>query len=70
MQGGKAAQLRAFLAFVKSEGLVDALQERDWVRFAKRYNGADYRRNRYDTGLAAAYACFAAVHAGARGPDP
>lgn len=55
MVSGEPAQLRAFIAFLKSTGLDRALVQRDWVAFAKGYNGPGYRKNRYDTRLAEAY---------------
>ena len=48
-------QLDAFILFVKSKGLQDALAHGDWSAFAKGYNGTAYRENRYDERLAAAY---------------
>lgn len=56
MYESEGAQLDAFIGFVKSEGLADELREHRWADFARRYNGADYAVNRYDTKLAAAYA--------------
>lgn len=48
-------QLKAFVHIVKSFALADELRRRDWAAFARGYNGANYRINRYDTKLAAAY---------------
>lgn len=48
-------QLKAFVNFVKANGLTDELKRRDWAGFARGYNGADYKINKYDTKLAAAY---------------
>lgn len=56
MVSGEAAQLDAFVAFVKKNRLDDELQRHDWAGFARGYNGPAYRENRYDTKLAAAYA--------------
>src|SRR6187549_1093180 len=47
--------LFAFINFVKSKNLVDELQRKDWVGFAKIYNGSGYKANKYDEKLAAAY---------------
>ncbi len=55
MMAGEDAHLAAFVAFVRANGLDDALRRHDWAGFARRYNGPLYRRNRYDTKLAAAH---------------
>ena len=52
----EAHQLKAFLGFVKGNKLDKALQRGDWAAFAKGYNGAAYRENKYDQKLANAYA--------------
>jgi len=59
MVSGEAAQLDAFVAFLRHEGLARMLGERDWTGFARRYNGPGFRRNGYDERLASAYARFA-----------
>lgn len=48
--------LAAFVSFITSRGLHQALREKNWARFARGYNGAGYEANQYDTKLAAAYA--------------
>lgn len=49
-------QLDAFIAFIETDDvLLNSLRKLDWATFARRYNGADYARNKYDTKLAAAY---------------
>lgn len=55
MYHSEGAQLDAFIAFVKHEGLADELREHRWADFARRYNGPDYAANRYDDKLAGAY---------------
>lgn len=55
MVSGEAAQLDAFVAFVKKNGLADELARHDWAGFARGYNGPNYRANRYDEKLATAY---------------
>lgn len=52
--------LHAFVNFVKNKNLVDELQRKDWAGFAKGYNGAGYKENKYDEKLAAAYNKFKA----------
>ncbi len=44
---GIQGHLRMFLGFVKSEGLVDELQRKDWAGFARKYNGPGYAINDY-----------------------
>lgn len=58
MYRSEGAQLDAFVAFIKTEGLADELRDRRWADFARRYNGPSYAINRYDTKLAAAYAAL------------
>jgi len=60
MVSGHAAQLDAFVAYVRAVGLAPALAARDWPAFAHGYNGPAYARFAYDTKIAAAYARFAA----------
>ena len=59
MYRDEASQLDAMCRFIKVNGLVDEMQRKDWVTFARVYNGADYRKNQYDIKLAKAYAKFA-----------
>lgn len=50
------AQLDTFVRFIKvNPSMVEALQLKDWKRFAKMYNGPDYEKNQYDKKLSAAY---------------
>lgn len=49
-------QLVAFEAFIRSSGLADELQRKDWAGFAARYHGPAYAENQYDTKMAQAYA--------------
>ncbi len=58
MKSGEAAQLRAFINFVKSCGLTDELRRLDWAGFARGYNGINYRANNYDGKMAFAYAKY------------
>lgn len=57
-RSGLEGQLDIMLGFIERNGLSDLLARRDWAGFARRYNGPGYRRNRYDTKLAAAHAHF------------
>ena len=48
--------LDAFVAFIKANAKMHkALKDKDWAEFASRYNGPDYKKNNYDTKMAAAY---------------
>lgn len=51
-------QLELFLEFVENSGLIPALKEKNWALFASRYNGPEYKKNRYDEKLAKAYESF------------
>lgn len=59
-RSGVVGQLELMICYIERAGLVGALQRRDWAAFARGYNGPAYRKNRYDTKLAAAYARHAA----------
>lgn len=52
---GAAGQARLMARFIDKSGLTTALEKRDWQAFARGYNGPGFRRNSYDTKLAAAY---------------
>ncbi len=47
--------LKAFVNFVKSEGLAIFLRTRNWAKFADGYNGPAYKVNKYDTKMANAF---------------
>jgi N-acetylmuramidase/Putative peptidoglycan binding domain len=49
----ESAQVVGMANFIKTQGLAAALQAHDWARFARGYNGPAYRKNSYDTRLAA-----------------
>ncbi len=56
MAKSEAEQLNAFVLFIQSdERLHSALQQKKWARFARYYNGPNYKRNCYDARLAQAY---------------
>jgi hypothetical protein len=58
------AQLEAMARFLQARHLDRPLARRSWAEFARGYNGPSYKKNQYDTRLAAAYAQYA------RGPRP
>ena len=55
---GEDKQLEAFARFIKLAGLRPNLERKDWVGFAKRYNGPGYAQNHYDKKLEEAYRRF------------
>ncbi len=55
MHESEGAQLDLFIAFIKHNNLDKPLREHNWAEFAKRYNGASYAQNSYDTRLESAY---------------
>lgn len=56
MRRSEDLQFRAFVSFILSHDLADALQRRDWTTFARGYNGEEYWKNKYDEKLAARHA--------------
>jgi hypothetical protein len=54
-RSGAAGQVEQLIRFIEKNGLLPILNNRDWTAFARRYNGPLFRRNAYDTKLAAAY---------------
>lgn len=61
MQLSEGKQLEAFGRFLESNGLVGYLRDKQWAEFAKRYNGAGYAENQYDSKLKEAYQKHAAA---------
>jgi hypothetical protein len=59
MRMSEDAHLTMFVDYIKSVGLQDELQNKDWAGFARGYNGPSYARNNYDKKLAAAYSKYA-----------
>ena len=51
VNGGEGAHLRAAVAFMAANGLVDRLRKGDWAGFANGYNGPGYAANKYDQRL-------------------
>jgi len=52
------AQLLAMANFIKGNNLDGMLRRQNWVFFARGYNGSDFKKNQYDTRLAAAHAKY------------
>lgn len=59
MHKSELHQLLLSARFIRSAGMLPALQLKNWAEFAKRYNGPAYAQNKYDQKLAAAYKKFA-----------
>jgi hypothetical protein len=59
----EGAHLDAFTSFVIHNRLDEALRERRWADFARRYNGPGFEANRYDVKMAEAYAEYASAAA-------
>jgi N-acetylmuramidase/Putative peptidoglycan binding domain len=59
MKTGEDAQLMAMARFLVANRLADALARKDWVGFARRYNGPNYWQHQYDVKLAEQYQRFA-----------
>jgi len=49
------AHLEAFGLFCNTQKLTKHLKAKNWVEFAKGYNGSGYKKNKYDEKLEAAY---------------
>lgn len=58
MYKGEREQLFGFVNVIIAYNLKKALQARDWATFARKYNGVNYRINKYDEKMAAAYKKF------------
>lgn len=60
MYQDEASQLDAMCRYIKVNGLINALKNKDWKAFALGYNGKGYAKNSYDIKLANAYKKWAA----------
>lgn len=58
MYTSEAEHLKAFVSFVKANGLDGYLRSRNWTKFAAGYNGRDHWKNNYAPKLSAAYKRF------------
>ena len=52
------AQFHGMVGFIASRGLAQMLKMGDWAEFARRYNGAEFQKNKYDQRLAVAHEKF------------
>lgn len=55
---GVEGQLDLMIRFIDTNNLRRFIRARKWAAFARRYNGKNYKKNRYDAKLEAAYARF------------
>lgn len=55
MSATEYEQIKAFIKFLHSENIYPYLKKKDWANFARRYNGAAYKKNGYDDKLQVAY---------------
>lgn len=53
--------VRAMIKFIISAGLDDEIRRKDWVGFARGYNGPGFAKNNYHTKLANAFAKWSRV---------
>ena len=60
MYQDEASQLDAMCRYIKVNGLINALKNKDWKAFARGYNGPAFAKNNYDVKLANAYKKWAA----------
>lgn len=58
MVADEDSQIMAMAHFIKGNNLAAAMQRKNWEAFARGYNGPAFRKNDYDTRLAAAHARF------------
>jgi hypothetical protein len=61
MHSGAGAHLDAFVSFVQSKRLDEALRRHDWAAFARGYNGPRFAANQYDTKLENAWKKWSSV---------
>lgn len=66
---GAAGQARLMARFIDKSGLTVALRNQDWDSFARGYNGPGFKKNAYDTRLAAAYRRYAMGETGGDAED-
>ena len=55
MTASEGKQLNAMAKFMIKTGLFEPLQQKNWAKFAEKYNGPGYAKNRYDEKLAEFY---------------
>ena len=58
MYKDEASQMDAMCRYIKVNGLINALKNKDWKAFARGYNGIAFGKNSYNVKLANAYKKF------------
>lgn len=58
---GVDGQVELMVRFIKNANLLGPLNRRDWSGFARGYNGPAYKKNAYDTKMAAAYTRYSGM---------
>jgi len=58
MSRSERDQLELFAEFLTNCGMLDAIRNKDWNKFARMYNGPSYYRRGYHNKLASAYARY------------
>lgn len=58
MEMNEGEHLKAFGKFLEKNGCLVHLRNKNWAGFARLYNGAGYKENKYDEKLAKAYAKY------------
>lgn len=58
MSESEFSQLELFAKFIVNAGMLTDLKNKNWSGFARKYNGASYKRRGYHTRMAAAYRKF------------
>lgn len=58
MSYSEREQLELFAQFLKQQNLVGYIRNRQWAKFALRYNGPGYKKHGYDTRMARAFAKY------------
>lgn len=62
MCSGPEAQLQLTVNFIKKNGMDKLLNQHQWAKFAKGYNGSGYAANKYDVKLQAAYTNYSRIY--------
>jgi hypothetical protein len=63
MKESEGHQLKIFTKFIQVNNLGKYLKNKQWAEFAKRYNGAGFKENKYDEKLEKAYKKYQSVPA-------
>ena len=58
MSHSEYMQLQLFAAFISNTNIVRYLREKNWAKFARKYNGPGYAKRGYHTRMAKAYNKF------------